>query len=205
MPDPSAMSALAPARVVSPDGPELPMLQAVSRALRQRDCDDLDRVPVLGRREELPVELRWHALAHEEYAEAVPPDRVDRIDAEAVAAWLTGRYPAGPVPALVLGSAHGGAAHLAAALGAPWLPTTFTVTVPWPDGNAGDWTGAMEWGAKLADLVSKLGKLAELEELPQLDLLVTPLLSYHAKLVEASKGAVTPTSGLIKGAAETKH
>jgi hypothetical protein len=153
MPDPPAASALAPARVVSPDGPELPLLQAVSRALRQRDCDDLHRVPVLGRREELPVELRWRALAHEERAEAVPQDLVDRIDAKAVAAWITDRYPAGPVPAVVLGSAHGGAAHLAAALGAPWLPTTFTVTVPWPDGSVGDWTGAMEWGAKLADLI----------------------------------------------------
>ncbi len=153
MPDPPATSTLTAARVVSPDGPERPLLEAVSRALRHRGCDDLDRVPVLGRCAELPAELRRPALADEQWAEAVPLELVDRIDAEAVASWMTGRYPAGPWPAVVLGSTHGGAAHLAAALGAPWLPTTFTLTVPWPDGSVGDWTGAMEWGAKMADLI----------------------------------------------------
>ncbi|GAA3928324.1 hypothetical protein [Actinoplanes auranticolor] len=153
MTDSPATSALAAARVVAPDGPERPLLEAVSRALHQRGCDDLDRVPVLGRRGGLPAELRGPALAYEDSTEAVPLELVDRLDAGDVASWITGHYPAGPYPAVVLGSAHGGAAHLAAALGAPWLPTSFTVTVPWPDGNAGDWTGAMEWGAKLADLI----------------------------------------------------
>jgi hypothetical protein len=148
-----AKSALCAARVVSPDGPERPLLDAVSRALLRRGCDDLNRVPVLGRWGELPADLRRPALTAEHAAEAVPLELVDRIDAESVAGWFTGRYPAGVWPAVVLGSAHGGAAHLAAALGAPWLPTGFTVAVPWPDGRVGDWTGAMEWGAKIADLI----------------------------------------------------
>jgi hypothetical protein len=59
--------------------------------------------------------------------------------------------------------------------------------------------------AKLADLVSKLGKLAESDELPALDLLVTPLLEYHARIVKAHVGKADATAGLIKGAAETKH
>jgi hypothetical protein len=46
----------------------------------------------------------------------------------------------------VLGSPHGGAVHLAAALGAAWLPTSFTVRVPWPGGSADDWTGAADAG-----------------------------------------------------------
>lgn len=153
MTDPPATSTLAADRVVSPDGPERPLLEAVSRALMRRGCDDLDRMPVLGRRGGLPAELRWPALAYEDCTEAVPVDRVDRVDAGQVASWVIGRYPAGPYPAVVLGSAHGGAAHLAAALGAPWLPTSFTVTVPWPGGSVGDWTGAMEWGAQNADLI----------------------------------------------------
>jgi hypothetical protein len=151
--DPPAMSALSVARVVSPDGPERPLLEAVSRALLRGGCDDLDRVPVLGRRGQLPADLRWPALAAEQVAEAVPVELVDRIDAADVARWITDRYPVGGRPAVVLGSAHGGAAHLAAALGAPWLPTTFTVTVPWPGGSVGDWTGAMEWGARIADVI----------------------------------------------------
>ena len=151
--DPPATPALAPARVVSPDGPERPLLEAVVRAVSQRGCDDLDRVPVLGRQARLPADLRWSALAAEQAAEAVPLELVDLIDAAAVARWITGRYPAGAWPAVVLGSAHGGAAHLAAALGAPWLPTTFTLTVPWPDGSVGDWAGAMQWGAKIADQI----------------------------------------------------
>lgn len=153
MPDPLATSALTAARVVSPDGPEHPLLEAVSRALLGRGCDDLDRVPMLGRCGRLPAELRWPALAHEACAEAVPPEQAGRIDADDVASWITRRYPAGPYPAVVLGSAHGGAAHLATATGAPWLPTSFTVTVPWPGGTVGDWAGAMEWGAELSGLI----------------------------------------------------
>jgi hypothetical protein len=139
--------------VVSSDGPERPLLEAVSRALVQRGCDDLGRVPVLGREGQLPADLRWPALAAEQAAEAVPLELADRVDAESVARWIVGRYPAGTWPAVVLGSPHGSAAHLAAALGGPWLPTMFTLTVPWPHGDAGDWTGAMEWGAKIADLI----------------------------------------------------
>ncbi len=153
MTDPPSTATFAADRVVSPDGVERPLLEAVSRSLLRRGCDDLDEMPVLGRRGGLPTELRWPALAHEDCAQAVPLDRVDRLDAGDVASWMTGRYPAGSYPAVVLGSAHGSAAHLAAALGAPWLPTSFTVTVPWPGGTVGDWTGAMEWGAKVADLL----------------------------------------------------
>jgi hypothetical protein len=153
VPESPATSTLTVARVVSPDGPERPLLEAVSRALAQRGCDDLDRVPVLGRRGELPPELRRPALASDECTDAVPLELVEQVDAEAVASWMTSRYAAGCFPAVVIGTAHGGAAHLAAALGAPWLPTTFTITVPWPGGSVGDWTGAMEWGAKIADLI----------------------------------------------------
>jgi hypothetical protein len=140
-------------RIVSPDGAERPLLEAVSRALRQRGCDDLDRVPVAGRHGGLPHELRRAALAHVDRAEAVPEGQVGRLDAARVAAWITGHYLADTYPAVVLGSAHGGAGHLAAALGAPWLPTSFTITVPWPGGDPGDWITAMEAGAAYADAI----------------------------------------------------
>jgi hypothetical protein len=70
-----------------------------------------------------------------------------------VAEWITGHYPASGYPAVVLGSPHGAAVHLAAALGAPWLPAGFTVAVRWPGGRVGDWAGASRYGS---DLVAEL-------------------------------------------------
>ncbi|AGZ43849.1 hypothetical protein [Actinoplanes friuliensis] len=140
-------------RVMSHDGPERPLLEAASRAARGRSCDDLNRVPVLGRHGSLPDSLRRHALAHLDRAEAVPLEQLPHVDAASVAAWIAEHYPAGSYPGVVIGSAHGGAVHLAAALGAAWLPTTFTVTVPRDDSSAGDWAGAMAAGATAAGLI----------------------------------------------------
>jgi hypothetical protein len=125
------------------------LLETAARAARGRNLADLDRLPVLGRRGEVPQDARRAALAGEASAEAVPVSAVDRIDADAVAAWIIGQYPAETYPGVVLGSAHGAAVHLAAAAGAPWLPTAFTVTVPWPGGSVGAWDRAAEWGARL--------------------------------------------------------
>ena len=116
----------------------------------ERRGDGLSRVPVLGRRGELPEELRRAALAADAVADAVPETQVDQLDAEAVAAWITGHHRRATYPAVVLGSPHGAAVHLAVALGAAWLPTSFTVTVPWPGGSPEDWPGAREHGARLA-------------------------------------------------------
>ena len=126
------------------------LLETAARAALGRNAADLDRLPVLGRRGEVPPDLRRKALACDASAEAVPVSAVGRIDAEAVAGWITGQYPAEAYPGVVLGSAHGAAVHLAAAAGAPWLPTGFTVTVPWPGGRVGAWDRAAEWGAHLA-------------------------------------------------------
>jgi hypothetical protein len=54
---------------------------------------------------------------------------VDGVDAEAVAEWSVGQYEDSAYPAVVLGSPHGAAVHLAVAIGAPWLPTSFPVTL----------------------------------------------------------------------------
>ncbi|MFC3742685.1 hypothetical protein [Paractinoplanes deccanensis] len=111
------------------------------------------RVPLLGRRGQLPPERRRAELARQAQAEAVPHHLAAAIDAEAVARWITAHYRAESYPAVLLGSPHGAAAHLAAALGAAWLPTSFTTTLTWPGGDAGDWPAALEWGAGLAERV----------------------------------------------------
>lgn len=148
-------SALAPDRVVCRDSIDRLLLDAAVCAAHRHGCDDLDHVPVLGRYRDLPEPRRGNALRNDAHAEALPARACHRIDADAVADWITGRYPAPTYPAAVLGSPHGGAVHLAAALGAPWLPTGFTVTVRRPGGCVGDWGGALEAGAAVvAEIVA---------------------------------------------------
>lgn len=52
------------------------------------------------------------------------------VDAEAVADWMVAQIPPGQFSGLVVGSPHGGAVHLALALGVPWLPASFEVLTP---------------------------------------------------------------------------
>ncbi len=150
--DPTLPPGCAPAadRVVCRDGLDRALLAATARAVRRLGCEGLDHVPVLARHGGLSGTLRRSAQAADACAEALPADVVARVDAGAVAAWLTAHYPDAAYPAVVLGSPHGAAAHLAAALGAPWLPTGFTISVRWPEGTAADWGGAFDLGAELA-------------------------------------------------------
>jgi hypothetical protein len=133
--------------VVCRDSMGRALLEVAARAAGGRSAEGLDRVPWLGRRGGVPAELRWRALSSDARAEALPLEAADRLDADAVAEWITSHYPAPTYPAVVLGSPHGAAVHLAAALGAAWLPTEFAVTLPWPGGSAGDWAGALAYGA----------------------------------------------------------
>ncbi|GIF04919.1 hypothetical protein [Actinoplanes siamensis] len=119
----------------------------------QRRAGQLQRIPVLGRRGELPEDQRRVLLAAEAVDEAVPLSGIDHVDTEAVASWIVRHFTAGRYPAVVLGSAHGAAVHLAAACDAAWLPTAFTLTAPWPGGDAADWAAAMDWGAALAERI----------------------------------------------------
>ncbi|GAA2890077.1 hypothetical protein GCM10010443_61800 [Actinoplanes cyaneus] len=136
-------------RVVCPDSLGRALL-AMAVPPVQRRGDVLSRVLLLGRRGDLLEPQRPAALAADALEEAVPLDHLDRIDAEAVARWMVGHHPGSTWPAVVLGSPHGAAVQLAAACGAAWLPTTFTVTAPWPGGATGDWAAAMAWGTRLA-------------------------------------------------------
>ena len=119
----------------------------------RRRGDILQRVPVLGRHGELPERIRRPVLAARAVEEALPLADIDDIDAAAVAAWIVDQFPAATYPAVVLGSPHGAAVQLAAVCGAAWLPTSFTVTAPWPGGSAGDWVAAMTWGTRLAERI----------------------------------------------------
>ncbi|WP_432836598.1 hypothetical protein [Dactylosporangium sp. CA-092794] len=78
-------------------------------------------------------------------------DPENTLDAGAVARWLVGQLPPGRFNGLVLGSPHGAAVHLAAALGVPWLPVAFEL--PTPDIAAADGTAAGPAGERLARAV----------------------------------------------------
>jgi hypothetical protein len=147
---PPIASHLSPGTVLCPDSLESALLDA---AVPEPGGERLRHVPVLGRRGELPDDLRGPALSAEARAVAVPGEAVGAIDAEAVAEWIVGRYTASHYPAVVLGSPHGSAVHLAAAMRAAWLPAGFAVRVPWPGGRVGDWRRAAEEGGVVADRI----------------------------------------------------
>ena len=143
-------SVLTPDRVVCPEGMDRLLLDVASRATYRHDCHDLDRMPMLGRYRGTPDPVRRSMLANGAWEEAVAPEDVARIDTDAVAEWMISRYRAPTYPGVVFGSPHGSAVHLAAALGAPWLPTGFTVTVRWRGGAVDGWGAAADAGATVA-------------------------------------------------------
>jgi hypothetical protein len=61
--------------------------------------------------------------------EAVPAKDAGSIDVEGISRWITSLFPARPFPAAFVGSSNGALVHVAAALGAPWLPQTFMCPV----------------------------------------------------------------------------
>jgi hypothetical protein len=136
-------------QVMCPDSTGRTLL-AMAVPPARRTGDALRRTPVLGRHGDLPAGLRREILAADAVDDAVPLPQIHQIDAEAVAAWMVDHYAESAYPAVVLGSPHGAAVHMAVACGAAWLPTSFTLTAPWPSGAAGDWVAAMAWGTRLA-------------------------------------------------------
>ena len=157
MTDFQSVDAPAPAppggRVFCPESLGRALLEASVRAAQGLGCRSLDRMPMLGRRPGVRDDLRARVLASDALVEALPIDEAARLDAAAVAQWITGRYRSAVYPAAVLGSPHGSATHLAAAMGAAWLPSGFTVSVPWPGGTVGDWHSAADWGTVVAERI----------------------------------------------------
>lgn len=143
----AASRELTPQQIVSPDSPCWILLAATARALYGRDCDDLGYVPLLSRYRGAPQPLRRAAVARAAARAAVPPEQVDEVDADRVAQWLAAQYPRRRYPGVVLGSPHGSATHLATAMGVPWLPAEFEMTVHWPHGSVDDPAGALAHGS----------------------------------------------------------
>jgi hypothetical protein len=72
----------------------------------------------------LPKHLREWIYSIGGMSEGVGAADVPRIDLDGIARWIVEAFPQRPYPAAFIGSSNGALVHLAAALGAPWLPQT---------------------------------------------------------------------------------
>jgi hypothetical protein len=63
------------------------------------------------------------------WLDATPASELKHLRQESVERWVVSNYPQRRFPAVFVGSSNGAATHLAAALGAPWLPQTMLTPV----------------------------------------------------------------------------
>lgn len=123
------------------------MLRALSRFLRGRDVPMLGQFPaavepvvcgVLGAANRLPRRAAERAYALAGWTEASAPAKLAALRADRLAEWVVGHYPRRRYPVVFAGSSSGALVHLAAALGAPWLPQTLLVPVRRHGGHPDD-------------------------------------------------------------------
>jgi len=129
------------------------LVEATARALLGLDCQGLaetSRTAWLGQSSTMDAWRSGRAAST-----ALPADRAGEIDPDRVAEWVVGQYGAGQFAGVVLGSAHGSAAHLAVALGMAWLPTGFEVDLTWPDGGLDKLDDAIEQGRRVAEVLQE--------------------------------------------------
>lgn len=110
------------------------MLLAIAHFLRGQDLSGLGFVPasaMLARLINLPPTiLRQYVYIRGGRQEAVPPEWLRDLRAEALSEWVVRHYPERrKYPAVMIGSSNGALIHLCAALRIPWLPQTLLVPV----------------------------------------------------------------------------
>ncbi len=107
------------------------MVRALGRFFEGKDHRGLSIGPGSRRLADLassaPRALRRLSFIGMGRAQGIPLDRARLVDAEEIASWATQKYRRGPFDTAIIGSASGAALHLAAALGAPFLPQTTLV------------------------------------------------------------------------------
>ncbi len=109
------------------------MLHALARYLHGKDFPALGQPRALehlaGAIDLLGDRAREFIYTWSGWLEAIPPKRLGKVDAEAIARWMVNFYPRRRYPAAMIGSSNGAAVHLCAALGIPWLPQTVLIPV----------------------------------------------------------------------------
>jgi hypothetical protein len=104
-------------------GREAPLLAQFPAALEPQ-LDWLTRSAERLPKEPLQAIYRWSG-----WLDAVPARRLRQVRAEQLANWVVSHYPRRRYPVVFAGSSNGAMTHLAAALGAPWLPQTLLLAV----------------------------------------------------------------------------
>jgi hypothetical protein len=110
------------------------MLYAISHYLRGQDYSSVgvtfpgsDYVARLINK--LPTCLLRTLYSWSGWMEGTPINRLHMLCMNSIDDWMACRYPPGRYPAALIGASNGAAVHLAAALGAPWVPQTFLLPV----------------------------------------------------------------------------
>ncbi len=96
-----------------------------------------------------PAALRRRIYSWGGWAEAISPEDLDAVSWSQFGRWVTRRYPRGRYPAAFIGASNGAAAHLGAAMRAPWLPQTFLIPVR-RHGDPDDPSAAFAFGVRHA-------------------------------------------------------
>jgi hypothetical protein len=82
-----------------------------------------------GGLERLPVPVVQSVYRRAGWADAITARQLPRVRSDRLAEWVVRQYPRRRYPVVFIGSSNGGLTHLAAALGAPWLPQTLLLAV----------------------------------------------------------------------------
>jgi hypothetical protein len=165
------------------------MLRALSSALHGRDFPLLGTLPSWTERpmravgalvNRLPKRVREQVYIWSGWFEAISTRRLDRVDADAVAEWITGLYPKRRYPAIAIGSANGAATHLWAALAIPWLPQTVLVPVARSGVHPDEPQRELQWAAKPSRVILERNPDMQLHHMhdPVQDRLMVQRMSY---------------------------
>jgi hypothetical protein len=164
--------AWSPAQLVHHADLSTEMLRAAVRAVDGRDWS------------EAGTKSRGWWIGRHDLGPGIPRQRVPDIRPDLVADWMTGGYGLPRYPAVVIGSPHAGAMHLAAALGAPWLPAGFTVSVRSPTPDVRRPQTALRHGRRIAaDLLGRHPGIAVYQRCDPVGTSagLTPTLDFYVK------------------------
>lgn len=160
------------------------MVQAVASFLHGRDVASLSGSPLLDRAmplaNYLPRRPREWVYSIGGMTEAIGPAKLRELDFNDVAGWITSLLPARSYPAIFVGSSNGALAHLAAALGIPWLPQTFLCPVRDALRDPDDAAGCFERGRAVAELIERRHPDVAIHHMhdPNQDRLMVKTMSY---------------------------
>lgn len=144
-------------RFLTDFGSSVSAVGAVSSYLRGEDHHAL---PIPGGRalanvlSALPERTRARLYRTAAHIQAVPARCASRLDVDELDQWLVDQYGEGPFPAVVVGVPSGAAVHLAAALGAPFLPQTTLSSIRHRTNHPDDPAGAMDAMAPTTRLIA---------------------------------------------------